>query len=77
VQTEKLKKEEKEVVSMKLLNDRSIAFVKLLAKAKEAPITIRYCGKSKEGQFLWEVRQGDRNLALGTEIQVISKLKEY
>jgi len=60
---------------MKLLNDRSIAFVKLLAKAKEAPITIRYC--SKEGQFLWEVRQGDRNLALGTEIQVISKLKEY
>jgi len=60
----------------KLTKDRSIAWVRLLANAKKEPITITYCGKSKDGLWLWEVRQGDKYLALqGTEFQIIESLK--
>ncbi|OQX86959.1 MAG: hypothetical protein B6D55_04680 [Candidatus Omnitrophica bacterium 4484_70.2] len=60
----------------KLVKDRATAWVRLLANAKREPVVICYCGKSKEGQWLWEVRQGDKYLALqGTELQVIESLK--
>ena len=42
----------------KLTKERAIAWVRLLANAKKGAITVEYCGKSKGGQWLWQIRQG-------------------
>lgn len=51
------------------------AMNRLLGIAKAGPVLIEYCGKTPSGEWLWQVRQGNKYLALqGTEAQVLQSL---
>lgn len=59
-----------------LTKQRTIAWVRLLANSKKEPITIEYCGKNKNGLWLWQIKQGKKYITLqGTEFQNLETLQ--
>jgi len=55
---------------------RQIAWVRLLAKAKQSPVTIRYHGLSQDSQWLWSItnEQGETLALQGDECCLLDYL---
>ena len=62
--------------SKELERKRAVSWVRLLACAKNGAISVEFCGRSEAGFDLWQIRQGEKILALqGNEPQVIEAMQ--